>query len=150
MSEDDLREKAAQYTHRTVHFENDLFKFRHLNITQAGYLSKWTFAARDRGEVGSLYPGLIVFRNGEKGKSHPLPLMSSDPAPTIYPNVHESTIHPPLLVQAGDFIGLDLPSIENALLLLSFLTKQGSVGEGIFTGAVQVLPLVSLQIGMCV
>ena len=148
LSEDELKMKATQYARNISHFSDDRIKFQALNVTQEGYLSKWTFAAQDKGETGSVYPALIVLRINDRGKSVALLMQSSDPVPTLYPNVYESIITPPLLVRVGDFIALDLPSIQRTRLLLSLVTTQESVGAGIFTGAVDALPLVFLQIGI--
>ena len=72
----------------------------------------------------------------------------SQPFRTIYPNVYESIIDPPFLVQAGDIVGFDLP--ENARLSLIIILNYGSVGGESLAGngLPDGLPLVSLEIGM--
>ena len=53
-------------------------------------------------------------------------LAISEPFRTIYPNVYESIIDPPFLVQAGDIVSFGLP--ENARLSLIIILNYGSVG----------------------
>ena len=147
LSEDVLREKAALYIPSFNDQEDVRIIFSGLTITQTGYLVKWTFAAKYLGAEGE-YP-ILQMRGERNGNFRPLPNQSmADPILTVYPNVYECIIEPPLLVQAGDIIGLDLPSRESARLLLSILLNYGSVGGmNISSGdLIDGLPLITLKI----
>ena len=151
LSEDDLRERTAQFIPNFIQLENDFIFYPHLNITQDGYLTKWTFAAEDLGQ-GHERPVLDIFRFDEfyiPEIYNTLP--GSNALLTVYPNVFEYTVDPPLSLQAGDFIGLDLPPEPTTRLLLSFILNNSSHGESVRNfdvnnGIVDGLPLVTLEI----
>ena len=146
-----MRERTAQFIPNFIQLENDLILYFHLNITQDGYLTKWTFAAEDLGQ-GHERPDLQVHRFNDRG----IPVLSntlpgSNALLTVYPNVFEYTVDPPLSVLAGDFIGLVLPPDTTARLLLSFILNDSPPGESIrnfdvINGDVDGLPLVTLEI----
>ena len=149
LSEDALREKASLYIPFFQYLNGDRVIFPDLNIRQAGYLVKWTFAAEYLG-TGEEYPRLLVY--GERdGNFQLLPIeQCSHPTLTFYPNVYECIIEPPFQVQTGDIIDLDLPSTQSAQLLLGILHNYGSVGgDSILPGSgdlIEGLPLITLKI----
>ena len=129
------------------YLEDDKAIFSDLTINQDGHLVKWTFIAKHLGQGGE-YPSLQLYRNVGGNRKYVPGLNHSAPMPTIYPNVYESIIENPLLVYAGDIIGFNLPSVENAQLLFAVLLNYGSFGGGsILSGElIEGLPLVSLEI----
>ena len=152
LSEDDVRERTAQFIPNFIQLENDCLLYPHLNITQDGYLTKWTFAAEDLGQ-GHERPVLNIYRFNDMG----IPVLNntlpgSNTLLTVYPNVFEYTVDPPLSVLAGHFIGLDLPPDTTARLLLSFILNNSPPGESLVNfdvnnGNIDGLPLVTLEIG---
>ena len=148
-----MRERAALFIPNFIQLENDCIFYTHLNITQDGYLTKWTFAAEDLGQ-GHEWPVLQVNRFNDIGDNIPEiinTLPGSNALLTVYPNVFEYTVDPPLSVLAGDFIGLDLPPDTTVRLLLSFILNDSPPGESIRNfdvnnGDVGGLPLVTLEI----
>ena len=141
VSEDELMDLASLYIPTFCYIDNDIILFTELRITQPGYLVKWVFAT-DLLE-GVEYPALQMYRNLQR-----VIATNSEPSRTIYPNVYESIIDPPFLVQAGDIVGFGLP--ENARLSLIIILNYGSVGGESLrgNGMVDGLPLVSLGIGI--
>ena len=143
---------TALYIPNIIERENDEIEYEHLNITQGGTLMNWTFVARDIGERDD-YPQLTI---------NSLPRRTSigitiadiilvdniNCTETPHPNVYECSVTP-LPVQAGDFIGLRLPPLSNAQLLLSFLLNGAPPGESLFSNdpLVEGLPLVTLGVG---
>ena len=120
--------------------------YYHLPIIRDGYLTKWTFTAVDLGIGRTGYPLLriqdmvtldFVIINGSAAVS------------TLYPNVYEVTVAPPLPVEAGDFISLVLPSVSTARLLLTFILTGSPPGLSLATEEeIEGLPLITLEIGM--
>ena len=147
LSEGALRKMAALYIPSFNYSKGGRVIFSGLNVTQAGYLVKWTFAAEYLG-AGGEYPALQVYR-GRGDNIRLLPNQSmADPILTTYPNVYDCIIEPRLLVQAGNTIGLEFPSRESARLLLSILFNHGSVG-GMSPSSgdlIDGLPLITLKI----
>ena len=99
--------------------ESGYILFEHLNITQDGYLTKWTFTAEDLGE-GDGYPNVSIIRPQET-----FILTLQDAVLTNYSNVYELTLQNAIQVQTGDFIAIQLPPISNIRLLLSFVGNGG-------------------------
>ena len=152
LSEDDVRERTAQFIPNFIQLENDRILYPHLNITQDGYLTKWTFTAEELGQ-GYERPVLHIYRFNDMGVpeiNNTLP--GSNALLSVYPNVFEYTADPPLSVLAGDFIGLVLPPDTTARLLLSFILNNSPSGESLVNfdvnnGNIDGLPLVTLEIG---
>ena len=86
----------------------NLIYYDHLTITRDGYLTKWTFTAVDLGTGRTGYPLLRI----QNVITQYLVIINGSTALTIYPNVYEVTIDPPLPVEAGDLISLVLPSVS--------------------------------------
>ena len=141
MSVDELREKA-RFIPNFADVEDVFLPFPHMNITQDGYLVKWTFTAEDLGEDHDRteYPDLYILRlptgdtdymeyEYEDVESWMMDhtdgvivyLNGSLSVSTNYPNVYEYTVELPMPVQAGDFIAIHQPPDDNARLLLSFV-----------------------------
>ena len=142
MSVDELREKA-RFIPNFADVEDEFLLFPHMNITQDGYLVKWTFTAEDLDEDhgGTEYPDLYILRlptgdtdymeyEYEGVESWMMDhadgviivyLNGSQSVSTNYPNVYEYTVEPPMPVQAGDFIAIYQPPDDDARLLLSFV-----------------------------
>ena len=152
LSEDNVRERTAQFIPNFIQLENDHILYPQLNIIQDGYLTKWTFAAEDLGQ-GHERPDLLVYRVNDI-TSFPViinTLPGSNALLTVYPNVFEYTVDPPLSLQARDVIGLDLPPDTTARLLLSFILNDSPPGVSLVNfdvdnGNVDGLPLVTLEI----
>ena len=146
VSEDDLMELANFYIPAFVYIDNEIILFTELQITQPGHLVKWTFAAHLLDGVE--YPSLAIYRGIMYHFQRITTLTITKPFHTIYSNMYESVIDPPIPVQAGDIVGLVLPG--NARLSLIFLLNNESVGGESLrgNGPVDGIPLVSLDIGM--
>ena len=103
----------------------------------------WTFVARNIGG-GEEYPQLNVpIPNSQKT------IENINCTETPYPNVYECSVTPEP-VEAGDFIGLELPSLSSAGLLLSFILNGAPLGESLGAGVneqVEGLPLITLGVG---
>ena len=102
----------------------------------------WTFVARDVGE-GEEYPQLY-FVIGFQLKF----IQNINCSETPHPNVYECSVTPEP-VEAGDFIGVSLPPLSNARLLLSFILNGAPPGESLLTGGnlLQGLPFITLGVG---
>ena len=135
---------TALYIPNIIEREDDVIAFKHLNITQDGTIVNWTLVARHVGE-GEKYPKLSIFK---EDKVFQKPIENINCTKTPYPNVYECSVTPEP-VEAGDFIGLVLPPLSSAQLLLSFLiTNDSHSGESFLTGRkVEGLPLISVGIG---
>ena len=148
----DLREKALYIPNFAEVEGNAIILFQHLNITQDGYLVKWTFTAEDlgEGEGRTKYPGLHINDGNLISKI----TAQSGPFATSS-NVYEFLLAA-VQVQAGHFIALELPPISRARLLLSFVRNGGPPGERVslrrrrdiepLQGRGGDLPLVTLEI----
>ena len=154
----ELREKA-RYIPNFAKVEDGYTYYPHLNITQDGYLVKWTFTAEDmgQGEGRTQYPQLLILAPDSihtSSKNERVPcLNSSQSVATEYLNVYEYTVDPPLPVKTGYFIAIYQPPRETARLLLSFVkrAKPGTTidlkGDHTFNKADFLLqPLVNLEI----
>ena len=112
--------------------------FPHLNIRQNGNLTKWTFTAEDLGERnGSMgYPDLLIVASNSKCEDMDCDavyrLHGSQSVSTIYPNVYEYIVDPPLPVKTGYFIAIHQPPEEDARMLLSFVkrAREGEINLG--------------------
>ena len=123
----------------------DPIVYFHLTITRDGSLTKWTFTAEDLGMERTGYPLLIILNV----ITLDLVIVNGSTALTIYPNVYEVTIDPPLPVEDGDFISLVLPSVTTARLLLTFILTGSPPGLSLDTAEeFDGLPLITLEIGM--
>ena len=132
--------------------------FEHLNITQDGYLTKWTFTAEDLGEGDgrTKYPELRITRLSFSYAQSVLTLNGSGAVLTGYPNVYEFTLQTQnaTQVQTGDFIAIQLPPISDTQLLLSFVGNGGPSGVHVqrkkdvepVSGKEGPLPLVTMEI----
>ena len=155
MSKKDLKEKAALHIPNFAVVENDLILFEHLNITHDGYLTKWIFTAENlgEGEERTKYPKLRIIRMENENAVTVSTLEGCDAVLTSYFNVYEHTIEIATKVQAGDSIGIVVPSISDARLLLSFVRNSGPSGINVrkrdvepVSGREGNLPLVTLEI----
>ena len=139
---DELREKA-RFIPNFADVEDVFLPFPHMNITQDGYLVKWTFTAKDLGEDygRTEYPDLYILRlptgntdyieyEYEDVESWMMDhadgvivyLNGSQSVSTNYPNVYEYTVELPMPVEAGDFIAIHQPLKNTARFLLSFVS----------------------------
>ena len=111
--------------------ENDVFLvFDSLNITQDGYLVKWTFTAEDLGQEDgrTLFPSLIIGATNRR-------IFGENAVSTNYPNVYEYIAPTSMPVYAGDMITVQLPAESSARMLLSFVRNAGPpVGAIIIPG----------------
>ena len=130
---------ATLYIPTIIERENYDIEFEHLNITQGGMLVNWTFVARDIGK-GEKYPQLYL------PIPYTLQLIENINCVTPYPNVYECSVTPQP-VEAGDFIGLRLPPLTSAQLLLGFLLNGAPPGESLSGELVEGLPLFTLGMG---
>ena len=103
--------------------------FPHLNITQDGNLTKWTFTAEDLGEGNGRmgYPDLLILASNSTCDDTDCDVVhhlnGSQSVSTIYPNVYEYIVDPPLPVKTGYFIAIYQPPEEDARMLLSFVKR---------------------------
>ena len=127
--------------------------YEHLNITQDGYLVKWTFTGVELG-LGEVCPKLRIYRNEieqlrELPRALDLPPQISAAVSTLYPNVYNVIVAPPFPVRTGDSIGLFLPVVTTARLSLTLLLTGSPPGMNLDTGEnIEGLPLITLEIGM--
>ena len=158
MTEEDLRKKAALSIPNFALLEEGEIQFLHLNITQDGYLKKWTFTAEDLGEGNggsrTEYPDLRIIRPNLRFHVTAMTLHGSDAIPTEFPNVYDYT-NDTMQFIAGDFIAIKLPPMNKARLSLSFVRNSGPNGIRIqltkrdvtpVSGREGDLPLVTLEI----
>ena len=128
MDVNELRDKA-RYIPNFAEVEGEYMVFPHLNVSQDGYLVRWTFTAEDlgQGEWRTQYPQLYIlasdFRHTSSGNERVVCLNSSQSVATEYLNVYEYTVDPPLPVETGYFIAIYQPPRETARLLLSFVKR---------------------------
>ena len=142
LSEANLTELTARFI--IVERGDDEIEFKHLSITQNGFLVKWTFVARKiRG--GNEYPTLFI---ANITRPVTIPVVNMDCTNDLYPNVHQCTVEPQQVI-AGEFIGVFLPALSDARLLLSFIIINGVPrGESLTTsGFIQGLPLIAVEVG---
>lgn len=103
--------------------------FPHLNITQDGSLTRWTFTAEDLGEGNGRmkYPELLILASNSECDDMDCDavhhLHGSQSVSTIYPNVYEYSVDPPLPVKRGYYIAVLQPPEEDARMLLSFVKR---------------------------
>ena len=113
--------------------------FPHLNITQDGNITKWIFTAEDLGEGNGRmgYPDLLILASNyskcdDTGCDAVHRLHGSQSVSTIYPNVYEYNVDPPLPVKTGYFIAIHQPPEQDARMSLSFVkrARQGEIDLG--------------------
>ena len=140
LSEASLTELTARFI--IVEMDDDEIEFKHLSITQNGFLVKWTFVARNIGD-GDDCPTLFI---AKENLPITIAVVNMDCTNDLYPNVHQCTVEPQS-VEAGDFIGVILPALSDARLLLSFIIING-VPPGESSRGVQVegLPLIAVEV----
>ena len=129
MEVEELREKARYIPNFAENTTNQ--SFPDLNITQDGFLVKWTFTGHEthpRPPWRKEYPQLIILPSDFRGggaincsDDRVRCLNSSTSAPTEYPNVYESTVDPRVPVNVGDYIAVHHPSNERAAMRLMFV-----------------------------
>ena len=144
LSEANLTELTTRFIPNITERNNDDIEFKHLSITQNGFLVKWKFVARKiRG--GNEYPTLFI------AKENPpitIAVVNMDCTNDLYPNVHQCTVEPQSVI-AGEYIGVILPALSDARLLLSFIIING-VPPGISSTTseeVEGLPLIAVEVG---
>ena len=143
LSEANLTELTARFI--IVEMDDDEIEFKHLSITQNGFLVKWTFVGRNIGD-GDKCPTLFIAK--ENSATGTLPVVNMDCTNDLYPNVHQCTVEPQQVI-AGDFIGVVLPALSDARLLLSFIIING-IPPGISSTTsdlVEGLPLIAVEVG---
>ena len=141
LSKANLTELTARFI--IVERDDDEIEFKHLSITQNGFLVKWTFVARNIGD-GDDYPTLFIVNTA---RPTTIPVVNTDCTNDLYPNVHQCTVEPQS-VEAGDFIGVVLPALSDARLLLSFIIINGvPPGESLRRSEeVEGLPLIAVEV----
>ena len=140
LSLDDLIQRA-RFIPNFVEVQGELLTFPNLNITQDGYLVKWTFTAVElEQEDRTDYPVLQIWR----GSSIVDSFSSFHSVPTGYPNVYEHVLKRRLAVKAGDYIGIEQPAENSARLLISFVPLTGQLGTSDQEN--KLLPLVTVEV----
>ena len=144
LSKANLTELTTRFIPNITERNNDDIEFEHLSITQNGILVKWTFVARNIGD-GDDCPTLFI---DNKALLTTIPVVNMDCTNDLYPNVHQCTVEPQS-VEAGDFIGVVLPALSDARLLLSFIIINGvPPGESLRRSEeVEGLPLIVVEVG---
>ena len=142
LSEANLTELTARFIPNIVERNNDDIEFKHLTITQNGFLVKWTFVARNIGD-GDKCPTLFIVK-----PPITIPVVNMDCTNDLYPNVHQCTVEPQQVI-AGEHIGVCLPALSDARLLLSFIIINGvPPGESLMNSVlVEGLPLIAVEVG---
>ena len=146
---------TALYIPNIIERVDEGIDFEHLNITKRGTLVNWTFVAREMRE-GDGYPklGVLSLVRGPTGMFYvKLKFVENiNCTKTPHPNVYECSVTPEP-VAAGDFIGLRLPPLSSARLLLSFILNGAPPGQSLSgssnggNGEVEGLPLITLGVG---
>ena len=98
-----------------------------LTFITSGLLRKWSFVAEKTFSVQTEYPKFQVWRRDGQvftavsGTSTP----SSAPSLSGYLNVYEYILDPPVPVEAGDFVGMEVPERIEAQLRFSMVRGVG-------------------------
>ena len=144
LSEASLTKLTTRFIPNITERDGDEIEFEHLSITQNGFLVKWTFVARNIGD-GDDYPTLFIVKQNQPIN---IPVVNMDCTNDLYPNVHQCSVQPQS-VEAGDFIGVVLPALRDARLLLSFIIINGvPPGESLSrSDLVEGLPLIAVEVG---
>ena len=145
LSKANLTELTTRFIPNIVERDDDEIEFEHLTITQNGFLVKWTFVARNIGD-GDDYPTLFIAK--ENSATGTILVVNMDCTNDLYPNVHQCTVEPQQVI-AGEYIGVILPALRDARLLLSFIIINGvPPGESLSrSDLVEGLPLIAVEVG---
>ena len=124
-----------------------------MNITQDGQIMKLIFTAADLGQVEgrTKFPKIHIHADSSNNQFSSRAMLNTEKATlTNHSNVYEYIPADPLMVEAGDFIGIEQPSEENARLLVTFVQNAGLPEVVHFSNDVileeNILPLVTLEL----
>ena len=96
-------------------------------FTQNGSVVRWTFAAQYNASA-TQYPELQVWRETTTGRYMKVgSTLIMEAIQTVYLNVYEYVLDPPLQVLAGDVLGIYQPSSTNSHVHLLFLSDSNHV-----------------------
>ena len=114
---------------------------------------KWIFTAENLGMGRTGYPKLRIYRETERSNSYILHVVlpGSSATSTLHSNMYEVIIEPPVPVHVGDVISLELPRINTARLLLTFVLTESPPGIDLDTSEdIAGIPLITLEIGIMI
>ena len=83
---EELRKQAQYIPNFDSDFHEGYTILPHMNISQDGYIVKWTFTVADQGQ-GNEFPNLLILHPTSEDTIHCL--NGSESVPTGYPNVYE-------------------------------------------------------------
>ena len=110
--------------------------FPAMHFTCTGLLTKWIIGG-EPGQFNNPFPELQLWRaSGESSYSKiGVSLIASLPNATMYANVYEYILDPPLEFQAGDIFGLYKPNESESVLNIFLQENNGPFAYGVASGA---------------